>query len=146
MEEMKLREKKKLFAAVAVVALVTVIASVLVWNYLDRLYALKHETDRWAVIQDVKGDCIAVEPTNDEVWEQLVRLYQNKTERFIGSIVEEYDNKWGFRFKPENITIAEVTAEGLQATIRYISENLDYWLELGWVYVSATVTEIHSKA
>ena len=144
MEEMKLREKKRLFVAVA--ALISVIASILVWNYLDRLHALKHETDRWAVIEDVNGGCIAVEPTSDMVWEQLVQLYENKTVRWIGGIVEEYDNKWGFRFKPENITIAEVTAEGLQATIRYISENLDYWLELGWAYVSARIAEIRGKA
>jgi len=51
--------------------------------------------------------------------------------------------KWGFRFKPETVAVAEVTAEGLQATIQYISENLDYWLDLGWAYVDAKVTEIH---
>ena len=57
----------------------------------------------------------------------------------------EYDNRWGFRFDPNNVTVAEFTAEGLQATIRYISENLDYWLD-GWAYVHAKVTEIHSKS
>ena len=49
----------------------------------------------------------------------------------------------GFRFKPETVAVAEVTAEGLQATIQYISENLDYWLDLGLAYVDAKVTEIH---
>jgi len=138
---------RKLYVAVVVAVLVMIIVSFLVWNYLDQLSALKHETDRWAAIQDVNGDRIAVEPTSDIVWEQLVQLHENKSERFVGSIIEEYGNKWGFRFKPENITIAEVTVEGMQATIRHISEDLDYWLELGLiVYVSATVTEIHSEA
>jgi hypothetical protein len=41
------------------------------------------------------------------------------------------------------VTVAEVTAEGLQGTISYISENMDYWLN-GWAYVSSKVVEIHS--
>lgn len=134
---------KRVYVVLVVSALVIIMIGVLFWNYLEGISALKHETDRWAVIEDVSGDCIAVETTNDTVWAQLVQLYENKTERFIGSIVEEYNNKWGFRLDPENITIAEFTAEGLQATIRYISENLDYWLDLGWVFVHAKVTEIH---
>ncbi|MFQ5621581.1 MAG: hypothetical protein ACE5FT_07135 [Candidatus Nanoarchaeia archaeon] len=113
-------------------------------GYLRTQSALKHETDRWAVIEDVNGDRIAVEPVSSEVWVQLVQMQQNGSRLFIGSIVEEYDNKWGFRFKPENVTIAEFTAEGLQATIRYISENLDYWLG-GWAYVSAKVMEVYSE-
>jgi hypothetical protein len=48
-----------------------------------------------------------------------------------------------FRFKPEAVAVAEVTAEGLRATIQYISGNLNYWLDLGWAYVDAIVTEIH---
>ncbi len=134
---------------VVVITLVAVlaIASVFVWNYLNRQDYLKeivHETDRWAVIRDSKGDHIAVESTSDEVWNQLVELYQNKTVRWVGGVVEEYDNKWGFRFKPETITVAEITAEGAQSWIRGISEDLDYWMNLGWVtYVSARVTEIH---
>jgi hypothetical protein len=122
------------------------IAGHLFWNYvnyLDYLREIDHETGRWAVIEDENGHHIAVEPTSDEVWNQLVSLYQNGTKMWIGGIIEEYENKWGFRFKPESITIAEVTAEGLQATIQYISENLDYWINLGWAYVYAKVTEIN---
>lgn len=137
-------DKKTVVAAVAVVLLV--IASYFVWNYflyLEYLKEIVHETERWAVIEDLDAHHIAVEPTSDEVWNQLVRLHQNGTSKWIGGIVEEYDNKWRFRFKPESITIAEVTAEGLQATIQYISETLDYWLDLGRAYIDARVTEIH---
>jgi len=128
------------------VALVMVaVGGAVFWVYYISLdNALKHETDRWVVIRDSHGDRIAVEPTNNQTWAQLVALHQNQSIRWIGGIVETYDNKWSFRFKPENITIAEVTAEGLQTNIRWISEDLSYWLNVGWAYVSAQVTEIHS--
>jgi len=137
---------KKWHVAVTVLAIimVAVILSVAVWaNYVDSLNAVKHETNRWAVIEDINRDRMAVEPIDDHVWLELVQLNQNGTRMFVGGIVERYDNKWGFRFKPESIRVAEFTAEGLQGTIRYISENIDYWLN-GWAYVSAKVVEIHS--
>lgn len=114
-----------------------------VW-YTDALNAVKHETNRWAVIEDIKGDRMAVEPTDSQVWSELVELNDNGSRRWIGGIVERYSNKWGFRFKPDTVKVAQFTAEGLQATIRMISEDLDYWLNLKWAYVGATVVEIHS--
>jgi len=135
---------KRWHMAVAVVIVVVVVLGVAVWaDYVDSLNAVKHETNRWAVITDVNGDRIAVEPSSDQVWSELVQLNQNGTRMFIGGIVERYDNKWGFRFKPDSVRVAEFTAEGLQATIRYISETIDYWLN-GWAYISAKVVEIHS--
>lgn len=136
---------KKMHAAIVFLILVPVVAlGLIAWTrYLEELSALKHDTDRWAAIQDVRGDRIAVETTSDEVWSQLVQMSQNGNRRFIGGIVESYDNKWGFRFTPATLTVADFTAEGLQATISYISENLDYWLD-GWAYVQATVSEVHS--
>ncbi len=136
---------KKLLAAAVLLIVLAVGSGAVVWFNYVQITTLKHETDRWAVIQDVNGNRIAVETTDDNVWTQLVQLNQNGTRMFIGSIVEAYGNKWGFRFKPENLTIAQVTAEGLQATIKYISENLDYWLG-GWAYVGAKVTAIHTPA
>lgn len=136
---------KKWYMAVAIIIGAIVILSLAVWtNYVDLSTAVKHETNRWAVIEDVNGDRIAVEPIDDHIWSELVQLNQNGTRMFVGGIVERYNNKWGFRFKPDNVRVAQFTAEGLQATIRYISENIDYWLNLGWAYVSAKVVEIHS--
>jgi hypothetical protein len=135
---------KKLVVAIAVLALVVIVGGVLVWNYFDRAKALRHETARWAVIEDINGCVMAVEPVRDETWNLLVELNQNGTRMWVGGVVEEYDNKWGFRFKPENVTVAQFTAEGLQATINYISENIDYWLELKWAYVNSGVIETHS--
>lgn len=134
---------KKLLAAVVLLTVVAVGLGAVVWLSYVQSTALKHETNRWAVIEDVNGNRMAVETTNDNVWTQLVQLNENGTRMWIGGIVEKYGNKWGFRFKPETLTVAEVTAEGLQATIKYISENLDYWLD-GWAYVGAKVTAIHA--
>jgi len=135
---------RKWFIAAAIVVGAIVVLSLAVWaNYRDLSNAVKHETNRWAVVEDVNGDRMAVEPVDDHVWSEIVQLNQNRTRMFVGGIVERYDNKWGFRFKPDSVRLAQVTAEGLQATIRYISENIDYWLN-GWAYVSAKVVEIHS--
>jgi len=135
---------KKRYVAVAVfVTMMFVILGVAAWaNYVNSLNEVKHETNRWAIIEDVNGDRIAVEPIDDHIWSELVQLNQNGTRMFVGGIAERYDNKWGFRFKPDTVRVASVTAEGLQATIKYISENLDYWLN-GWAYVSAKVVEVH---
>jgi len=134
-------------AVAVIIVVVVVILSVAVWaNYVDSLNAVKHETNRWAVIEDSNGDRMAVEPIDDHVWLELVQLNQNGTRMFVGGIVERYDNKWGFRFKPDSVRVAEVTAEGLQATIRLISADIDYWLNLGWAYISAKVIEIHLES
>jgi len=135
---------KKLIVAFVALAMILVLSGVLAWSYMDRMSALKHETGRWAVIEDVNGDVLAVEPANDEVWRCLVKLNENGTRMWVGGIVEKYDNKWGFRFKPENVTVAQFTAEGLQATIKYISENLNYWLGLKLPYVNSEIAEIHN--
>ena len=118
-----------------------------VWSYMNHLDYLSktvHETDRWAVIVDSKGDIIAVETTSDEVWNQLVELHEKDEERWIGGIVEEYGNKWGFRFRPDTIIIATITIEGAQSNIQGISADLEYWIDI-WAnvaYVWASVVEI----
>lgn len=134
---------KKLVVLLVALGIILVIG-ILAWDRIDRMSALKHETDRWAVIKDVNGDIMAVEPANNETWNYLVQLNKNGTRMWVGGVLEKYDNKWGFRFRPENVTVAQFTAEGLQATIKYISENIDYWLDLKWAYVNSKITEIHS--
>jgi len=136
--------KRWLLTVVVLIGVIVSALGVTVWaNYVDYLNAVKHETNRWAVIEDVNGDKMAVEPVSNHVWSELVQLSQNGTRMFVGGIVERYDNKWGFRFKPDTVRVAQFTAEGLQATIRYMSGNIDYWLN-GWAYVSAKVVETHS--
>ena len=115
----------------------------LYWNHLDYNSATKHETDRWAVIRDVDGNVLAVETTSEDVWTQLVQLNQNGTRMWVGGEVDRYDNKWGFRFKPQTIIIAQFTIEGAQATISFISEDIDYWINFGITYVGSKVVNIH---
>jgi hypothetical protein len=94
---------------------------------------------------DSKSDIMAVETTSNEAWDQLVELYKTGEERWIGGIVAEYNNAWGFRFKPDTIIIAEITIEGAQSTIQGISGDLDYWINT-WAnvaYVMASIVEIH---
>lgn len=133
---------KKLVFAVSLIIVVSA-AVFLVWNHLAYASATKHETDRWAVIQDVDGNLLSVETTSDEAWTQLVQLNANGTRMWVGGVVQRYDNKWGFRFNPETIIIAQVTIEGAQATIRFISENIDYWQNFGIAYVGSIVIEAH---
>jgi len=130
------------------VLVVVIVASYSIWSYLhyrDYLNKTLHETGRWAVIMDSNGDIMAVETTSAEVWDQLVELCNNDEERWIGGIVNEYNNKWGFRFDPDTIIIATVTIEGAQSYIQGISGDLDYWIHT-WAnvaYVMASVVETH---
>lgn len=69
---------------ICIVVIVSVVAGCFTWSYfnnLDYLSKTVHETDRWAVIRDSKGDIIAVETTSDEVWNTLLSLQQNQTAR-----------------------------------------------------------------
>lgn len=111
---------KDKFVLAGIIIVLAVVSAYALWtytNHLDYLSKIKHETDRWAVIADTKGDIIAVETTNDDIWNTLDNLHQNQTEMWIGGIIEEYDNKWGFRFKPDTVIVAQITVEGAQSNI-----------------------------
>ena len=138
--------RPRLYLALFIAVLVLLAGLAVYWFYINSQSQVEHETDRWAVIEDVNRDRIAVEPTSDEVWSELVKLHQNGTRMFVGGIVERYDNRWGFRFKPDTIAIAQFTAEGLQATLQLIKSDIDYWVNLGYAYVNAKVVEVHSPA
>jgi hypothetical protein len=139
---------KNRFALVGVLVIVAVVVGYLVWAYashLDYLSKTVRETDRWVIIRDLNGDIMAVETIDDDLWNTLGNLHQNQTAMWIGGIVEEYDNKWGFRFNPETIVVAQITIEGAQSTIQGISDDLNYWMNI-WTketYVMAKVTELH---
>ncbi len=114
------------------------------------LKAAADDTIGMVIIEDTNGDRIGVEPTSREVWDELIELYNSSEKMWIGGVVEVFifirpdpNYPWGFRFKPENVTVAEVTAEGLQTTLRDISEDIDYWIRLGQAYVFAKVIEVH---
>ena len=137
--------KDLLAITVFLISIAVVSVALIYWNDLNQSPKTKHETNRWAVITDSKGDVIAVEASSLDVWSELVNLQENQTELWIGGVIEEYDNYWGFRFNPETIVLAEITIEGAQANIQAISNDLDYWINT-WqkeTYVFAKVTEAH---
>ena len=132
---------------VSVFVIVIAVTTLTGWNQF--LATASNGATRLAVIQDVHGNRIAVEPVNEEVWNQLVELHHSGEARWIGGSVETFltfrpdpHYRWGFRFKSDTITVAEITAEALQSTVRNISENLDHWLGMGHSYVFAEVIEI----
>jgi hypothetical protein len=139
--------KKRLVLVVVVIIIITLI-SFSIWVYRGSVeYSNKtnHETDNWAVIEDSKGDIIAIETAEPSAWDNLVNLRNNQTEMWIGGVVEEYSNYWGFRFRPDTIATAEITIEGAQSNIQGISGDLNYWINI-WAketYVLAKVIEIH---
>lgn len=135
--------RPRLYVALFIAALALLAGVAAYWVYVNSLNQVEHETDRWAVIEDFNRDQIAVEPTSDQVWSELVKLHQNGSRMFVGGIVEKYDNRWGFRFKPDTIMIAQFTAEGLQGTLQLISSDIDYWVSLGYAYVNAKVVDVH---
>lgn len=136
---------------IAVFVILIGVSTFVGWNQL--ILAASQGTCGLAVIEDVYGNRIGVEPVSIEVWNTLAELSLSGEEMWIGGKVETFltfapdpNYMWGFRFKPETIVVAEITAEGLQSTVRDISENLDYWLDIGYAYVFAKVTEIHNSS
>jgi hypothetical protein len=127
--------------------IIIAVSSLVGWNHF--ILVASQGANRLAIIEDVNGDHIGVEPLSDDVWSTLLELYHSGEAMWIGGKVEIFVNirpdpnyKSGFRFKSETIVVAEVTAEGLQSTLKGISQNLDYWLDLEYSYVFAKVTEI----
>jgi hypothetical protein len=127
--------------------IIIVISSLVGWNHF--ILATSQGANRLAIIEDVNGDRIGVEPLSDDVWNTLVELYYSGEAMWIGGEVEIFvtirpdpNYRWGFRFTSETIVVAEVTAEGLQSTLKDISRDLDYWLDLEYSYVFAKVIEI----
>ena len=105
--------KRSLVLVVVVIIIITIVTfSIWVYwgsvNYSDKT---NHETDNWAVIEDSKGDVIAVETAEPSVWDNLVNLSNNQTGMWIRGAIEDYSNYWGFRFRPDTIVIAEITIE-----------------------------------
>lgn len=98
----------------------------------------------WALIEDLKGDKMIIETTDYEIWLALALMEKTEKRMWIGSIIELprnlMENKWGFCFNADKITLAGVTAEGLQTTINFISKNLDYWLN-NWAFIYSKVAK-----
>ena len=89
---------------------------------------IKHETTRWAIIEDNLGNRLAIEPENTDVWEEFVEYNKPILYAYVKGIVVPYENLWQFRFEPSTISIQNVSSRYLNANIQYIASNLDHLL------------------
>lgn len=90
------------------------------------------------LVEDLEGETmvVAVDPSREEALAALEEMVSRGESRWVGGEVETFENAFGFRFKPDTVEVAEVTAEGLQAgSYRAIRDDLAYWQGLGVVYV-----------
>jgi len=136
------RRRTAVFSLAAIVTL----AIFLTWQrleYIDYCKETSHDTYMWAVIEDSRGKHLAIETQDGKTWEELRKVHENKTRVYIGGIIQEYGNKWGFRFRPDTITLSPSPPKETQATIEQLSWNMSYWRSKGLVYIDSKVTEIH---
>ncbi len=90
------------------------------------------------LVEDLVGDTmvVTVDPAREEALAALEEMASTGESMWVGGEVEPFDNAFGFRFEPDTVAVAEVTAEGLQAgSYQSIQDDLAYWQGLGMVYI-----------
>jgi hypothetical protein len=100
---------------------------------------LVHESSQWFVVSDEDGNLLAIETTQQDVFDRfLFALQYNAPGQIIGEIIS-YDNSWGFRFNPDNVRLnfANDLSSPYSEPIAEISSNLpEYYAENRWFYGS----------
>ena len=91
---------------------------------------IKHETNRWAIIEDYDGNQLAVDAPNRSIWEELRKDWKELRKDYdmlIFGVIVSYDNSWHFRLEPSTLGLC-----GLGGIIREqtysiieIANNLD---------------------
>jgi hypothetical protein len=99
-----------------------------------------------ALVSDPAGCMIKIDITDIQVREKLEKMLTQGKELWVGGKVERDDSgnpPWHFRFDPDTIEVAEVTAEGLQAVyLKAIESDLEYWMKISPAYISGKVVAI----
>jgi hypothetical protein len=102
-----------------------------------------------ALISDPEGCMILVQVPDASRLEKLRTMLQGNMELWVGGKVESdrfVNPPWHFRFDPETLEIAEVTAEGLQAVyLLTIDSDLDYWMRISPAYIQGRVVAIYDS-
>jgi len=90
---------------------------------------IKHETNRWAIANDIEGNLIAIEVSNSSLWEELQFDYELNldSEICIIGLIIAYNNLWGFRLEPSTVHLESPYSRS-SATILEIANSLDYYL------------------
>jgi hypothetical protein len=136
---------KRIKLIITTFILIFVLVSLIYWGRLNYFEETKHSSDLWTTIEDSKGNLISIDfqNTDNNIWDTLVKLNRNGTKIFIGGIIEQYQNKWGFHFKINSIEILRSVTEDRQANIEQISSDLNHWENGQVVYIYSTVVETH---
>ncbi len=126
------------------IAMVLAVAAVIIglsWYYLADLSPPREGF----LVVDFAGDRmeIQVDPGRQEAFDALMEMHVTGESKWVGGEIEGFDNEFGFRFKPDTIDVAEVTAEGAQAvTYGAIQADFEYWRAFGVVFIEGNVAAI----
>ncbi len=86
---------------------------------------------------------IQVDPSRQEAMDALMEMHGTGEAKWVGGEIESFENEFGFRFKPDTIVVADLTAEGAQAVFyRTIQDDFAYWQAFGVIYVEGSVVAI----
>ncbi len=128
-----------------VVARLTAVESQLVATTQVELgHAPQGTITKLVFLEDPAGDVFIVSTDDQEKLAQFQKMLTEDLQLWVGGKLKRKDNPpWRFNFDASTITISEVTAEGLQAVyLKTLEDELDYWIELGYVYIFARVIGI----
>ncbi|MCJ7424727.1 hypothetical protein MUP01_10745 [Candidatus Bathyarchaeota archaeon] len=94
------------------------------------------------LIRDSHGTTIRLYVWDEGVWQKLQTMKQQNLHKWVGSkLLRDSQSVLGFKFDPENVVVADFTAEALQTWLLDISNRLEYWLDVGFAYVWAEVLD-----
>lgn len=86
---------------------------------------------------------ILVDSTRQEAIDALMEIHVTGDAKWVGGEIESFESEFGFRFKPDTMVVADITAEGAQAVFyRTIQDDFTYWQAFGVVYIWGTVSAI----
>ncbi len=98
---------------------------------------IKHETNRWAIIEDYDGNQLAIDAFNSSIWNELRKDWKElrkdsgtnlSAPMFIFGLVVSYDNSWQFRFEPSTVSSTIGYIKEPSYTIIEIANNLEWHL------------------
>ena len=102
---------------------------------------IKHDTAHWAIIEERWGTRLAIEPTNELVWEELLNPNYNLASISIWGTIISYDNSWQFRFDPATIRVEYGWKSS--PTLNDVSSNLEHYLgrDVGIIFHKVSIFE-----
>ncbi len=129
-----MKERRKIIALFSLfVILVLLFGFPTYFLIINNSEDIKHETNRWAIIEDIDGNQLAVDMSNSSIWEQIRKVYETNLSShiFIYGIVVSYDNSWQFRLEPSTVFACKTNYIRMPPrTIIEIRNNLEWHLSM----------------